>query len=166
MKIKLMPMLGGLIALSVVASPFIVKAQAQTTDQSAPTQITPKNGFGKWKKLNLTDAQKAQLKTIHEETRTLIKGVLNSEQQAKLQTMMQERQSRIRQGGQAFQGRQNRWTSLNLTDDQKAKIKAIKDAQKPKMIAVFTPEQQQQIQQMRQEWQQMRQQRQQQNTNQ
>lgn len=159
-------MLGGLIALSVVTAPFIVKAQAQTSDQSAPTQTTRKNHRAKWHKLNLTDAQKAQLKTIHEETRTLIKGVLTSEQQAKLQTMMQERQQNRQAGQQAGKGRQNRWASLNLTEDQKAKIKAIKEAQKPKMQAVFTPSQQQQIQQMRAQWQQMRQQRQQQNNNQ
>lgn len=160
-------MLGGLIAFSVVAAPFIVKAQAQTPAQSTPTQTTHRNHHGKWNKLNLSDTQKAQLKTIHEETRTKIKGVLNSEQQAKLQTMMQERQGQNRQAGQqAGKGGRDRWASLNLTDDQKAQIKAIKEAQKTKMQKVFTPEQQQQIQQMRQQWQQMRQQRQQQNTSQ
>lgn len=163
MKIKLMPMIGGLIALSIAAAPFIVKAQAQTPDQSTPTQTTPRNHHGKWDQLNLSDTQKAQLKTIHEETRTLIKGVLTPEQQTQIQTMMQQHQQNRQAGQQAGKARHDRWASLNLTDDQKAKIKAIRDAQKTKMQAVFTPAQQQQLQQMRAQWQQKHQQ---QNTNQ
>ena len=162
MKIKLMPLLAGLITLSAVATPFVVKAQAQTPDQPAPTQTTPQH-HGKWEKLNLSDQQKAQLRQIHNDTRTQIQAVLTPDQQAQLKTLMQNRQGQNHQAGQAHQGRQSLWASLNLTDAQKAKIKAIREAQKPRMQAVFTPEQQQQLQQMRQQWQQMRQQRQQQN---
>src|SRR4028119_1816719 len=149
MKIKLMPMLGGLIALSVAAAPFIVKAQAQTPDQPAPAQTTHQHHQGKWDKLNLTDAQKQQLGQIGKDTHDQIQAVLTSDQQAQLKAAMQNRQA-----GQARQGRQNLWASLNLTDDQKAKIKAIKEAQKARMQAILTPAQQQQLQQMQQQQQQ------------
>jgi Spy/CpxP family protein refolding chaperone len=149
MKIKLMPMLGGLIALSVAAAPFIVKAQAQTPDQPAPAQTTHQHHQGKWDKLNLTDAQKQQLGQIGKDTHDQIQAVLTSDQQAQLKAAMQNRQA-----GQARQGRQNLWASLNLTDDQKAKIKAIKEAQKNRMQAILTPAQQQQLQQMQQQRQQ------------
>ena len=149
MTIKLMPMLGGLIALSVAAAPFIVKAQAQTPDQPAPAQTTHQHHQGKWDKLNLTDAQKQQLGQIGKDTHDQIQAVLTSDQQAQLKAAMQNRQA-----GQARQGRQNLWASLNLTDDQKAKIKAIKEAQKARMQAILTPAQQQQLQQMQQQRQQ------------
>jgi protein CpxP len=154
MKIKLMPMLGGLIALSVAAAPFIVKAQAQTPDQPAPAQTTHQHHQGKWDKLNLTDAQKQQLGQIGKDTHDQIQAVLTSDQQAQLKAAMQNRQGQNRQAGQARQGRQNLWASLNLTDDQKAKIKAIKEAQKARMQAILTPAQQQQLQQMQQQRQQ------------
>ena len=155
MKIKLMPMLGGLVALSLATAPFIIKAQAETPDQPAPAQTTHQHHQGKWDQLNLTDAQKQQLRQIGKETHDQIQAVLTSDQQAQLKAAMQNHQA-----GQAHQGRQNLWASLNLTDDQKAKIKAIKDAQKARMQALLTPAQQQQLQQMQQQWQQKRQQRQ------
>jgi Spy/CpxP family protein refolding chaperone len=128
----------------------------QTTDQH----------HGKWDQLNLTDAQKQQLRQIGKDTHDQIQAVLTPDQQAQLKTLMQNRQGQNHQAGQDHQGGQNLWASLNLTDAQKAKIKAIQEAQKPRMQAVFTPEQQQQLQQMRQQWQQMQQQRQQQQNNQ
>jgi len=165
MKIKLMPLLAGVISLSVVATPFLVKAQANGSNQPVPTQSNKDHHGGKWDKLNLSDTQKASLKKIHDETRTQMQAVLTTEQQAQLKTLMearkQERSQRQNQGqkpeaGQAHQGhgKNNLWASLNLTDAQKAKIKSIKEAQKSRMQAVFTPQQQQQMQQMRQEWQQ------------
>lgn len=164
MKIKLMPLLAGVISLSVVATPFLVKAQANGSNQPVPTQSNKDRHGGKWNKLNLSDAQKAELKKIHDETRTQMQAVLTAEQQAQLKTMMESRQRERSQGqkpeaGQARQGRgkKNLWASLNLTEAQQAKMKAIKDAQKSRIQAVFTPEQKQQMQQMRQQWEQQRQ---------
>jgi protein CpxP len=161
MKIKLMPLLAGVISLSVVATPFLVKAQSNGSTQAVPTQNQKNHHGGKWDKLNLNDAQKAELKKINDETRTQMQAVLTPDQQAKLKTMMENHRREHSQGqkpqaGQAGQrhGKQNPWASLNLTDAQKAKIKQIKDAKKARMQAVFTPEQKQQMQQMRQEWQQ------------
>lgn len=155
MKIKLMPLLAGLITLSAVATPLIAKAQVNTSEQP-PTQ-TMHQHHGQGDTLNLSDAQKQQMREIGKETQDQIQAVLTSDQQAQLKAAMQNHQNH--QAGQTHQGdRQNIWTSLNLTDAQKAKIKTIREAQKSRMQAVFTPAQQQQLQQMHQQWQQQHQQ--------
>ena len=167
MKIKLMPLLAGVMTLSAVATPFIVNAQTNTNNQPAPAQTTRQHQ-GKWDKLNLSDQQKEQLRQIHNETRTQMEAILTPQQLEQLKTARQNRQAR--QPGQAGQARQGGkrgfMTALNLSDEQKAKIKEIMDAQKSRIQAVFTPEQQQQLQQLRQQRQQQRQQRQQQQPNQ
>lgn len=161
MKIKLMPIVAGAIALSVVATPLIIKAQAQTTNQAQPARA---HHHGKWDRLNLSDQQKAQLQQIQKDTHTQIEAVLTPEQLEQLKTAKQNRQAN--QTGQARQGRHSMMAALNLTDDQKAKIKAIKEAQKARMQAILTPAQQQQLQQMHEQWKQQRQQQQQQPNNQ
>ncbi|HEY9673367.1 MAG TPA: hypothetical protein V6D11_18130 [Waterburya sp.] len=165
MKIKLMPMLAGAIALGVVATPFAVKAQAHHSGQPLLAQAQRQEHQGKWAKLNLTDAQKEQMRQIKKDTHNQIQSILTQEQQDKLKTLMQNRRGQNRQGqnqqGQNRQARRNVMAELNLTDDQKAKIKQIMEQQKARMQAVLTAEQQQQLQQMRQNWQQQRQQRQQ-----
>lgn len=165
MKIKLMPMLAGAIALGVVATPFAVKAQAHHSGQPLLAQAQRQEHQGKWAKLNLTDAQKEQMRQIKKDTHDQIQAILSQEQQDKLKTLMQNRRGQHQQGqhqqGQNRQARRNVMAELNLTDDQKAKIKQIMEQQKARMQAVLTTEQQQQMQQMRQNWQQQRQQRQQ-----
>lgn len=165
MKIKLMPLLAGAIALGAVATPFVVNAQANPSAQPLLAQAQQgRQRQGKWAKLNLTDAQKQQMRQIGEETRTQLQGVLTADQKAKLEAAKQNRQGQNRQG----QNRQN-WRqvmqSLNLTDEQKAKMKEIRQQQKSRMEAILTDQQKQQLQQMRQEWTQKRQQRQQGNQN-
>ena len=165
MKIKLMPMLAGAIALGVVATPFAVKAQAHHSGQPLLAQAQRQEHQGKWAKLNLSDAQKEQMRQIKKDTHDQIQAILTQEQQDKLKTLRQNRRGQNRQGqnqqGQNRQARRNVMAELNLTDDQKAKIKQIMEQQKARMQAVLTAEQQQQLQQMRQNWQQQRQQRQQ-----
>ncbi|MCY7273594.1 MAG: Spy/CpxP family protein refolding chaperone, partial [Phormidesmis sp. CAN_BIN44] len=90
----------------------------------------------KQNRLNLTDDQKARLKTIRDNTRQQIEGILTPEQRAKLQA---DRGQGMKRG----QG----WKSLNLTDDQKAKLKAIRQASRTQMDSVLTPEQRSQMQQ-------------------
>jgi len=163
MKIKLMPMLAGAIALSVVATPFIVNAQSGMSDQAQPTNSRHQ---GKWDKLNLSDQQKAQLQQIKNDTRTQIEAVLTPQQLEQLKTARQNHQAnQANQPGQGHRGKHSAMAALNLTDAQKAKIKEIKDSQKARMQAILTPEQQQQLQQMHQQWRQQRQQQQQQQGN-
>jgi protein CpxP len=161
MKIKLMPLLAGAIALGAVATPFVVNAQANPSAQPLLAQAQQgRQRQGKWAKLNLTDAQKQQMRQIGEETRTQLQAVLTADQKAKIEAAKQNRQGQNRQNWRQVM------QSLNLTDEQKAKMKEIKQQQKSRMEAILTDQQKQQLQQMRQEWTQKRQQRQQGNQNQ
>ncbi len=92
--------------------------------------------------LGLSDAQKAQLKQIHESTRQQIDAVFTAEQKAQLQQARQQHQK----------------PNLNLSDDQKAQIKAIRENAKSQMDAILTDQQKQQLQQLRQQRQQNHQQ--------
>jgi periplasmic protein CpxP/Spy len=161
MKIKLMPMLLGAIALGAIATPFAVNAQANLSAQPLLAQAQQgqqrqgKEGKeGKWAKLNLTDAQKEQMRQIKEETRTQMQSILTPDQQAKLQAAMQNGQGRNRQA----------WREIkeSLSEEQKAQMRTLMEQQKSRIEALLTDAQKQQLEQMKQEWQQRRQQRQQQ----
>ncbi len=146
MNVKRFLLLPGALALALSYAPMLPVA-AQTP--SAPTGNYQKRGIN----LNLTDAQKAQLKQIRESTRSQIDAILTSEQKAQLAAAKQQRQ----QG----QKPQKNWAALNLTAEQKTQMRAIRADAKQKMNAVLTAEQRQQLQQqrqqMRQKHQQMRQ---------
>jgi Spy/CpxP family protein refolding chaperone len=154
MKIKLMPLLAGLITVSAVATPLLVKAQDEAPTQ--PPQAAHQHHQGKWGQINLSDAQKQQMRQIEKDTHDQIQSVLTSDQQAQLKTLMQQNRQGNRQGN--HQKHQDIMAQLNLSDAQKAQITAIRQAQKARMDGVFTPEQKQQMQQMRQQWQQQHQQ--------
>lgn len=166
MKIKLMPMLAGVLVLGAVAAPFAVNAQANPSAKLLMAQAEQgqrQGKEGKWAKLNLTDAQQQQMRQIKQETRAQIEAVLTPEQRAQMETMKQNRQGQNGQR-QARQGQGRRggmMASLNLTPEQEASIKQIMESQKARMDQVLTPEQRQQLEQMRSQWQQQRQQRQQ-----
>jgi Spy/CpxP family protein refolding chaperone len=125
------------MAVGALTVPNLVSAQ-NSAQQTTSRVEKNKRGDG-WKKLNLTDAQKAQLKTIRENAKTQRQSVFTPEQRAKLE---QARQSGDRKGV---------WKTLNLTDAQKQQMKAIGQTTKTQMQAVLTPAQQQQLAQMKQE---------------
>lgn len=131
------------IALSYAAPMLPVAAQTPTT----PAGQYQKRGVN----LNLSDDQKAQLKQIRESTRSQIESILTPEQKAQLDAAKQQRQP-----GQRGQKARGIWASLNLTADQKAQIKTIRQDAKQKMDAVLTAEQRQQLEQSRQQRQQNR----------
>ncbi|TYQ24125.1 hypothetical protein PseudUWO311_20305 [Pseudanabaena sp. UWO311] len=124
------------VAVGAVTIPNLVSAQNTTTPNS--TEKHKPRGDG-WKQLNLTDAQKAQIKTIRESAKTRSQSVLTAEQRA---IMEQARQSGDRKGVRK---------SLNLTDAQKQQMKAIAEDTKAQMKNVLTPAQQQQLEQMKQQ---------------
>ena len=150
MKIKLMPMLAGVIALGVVATPLIVKAQANTSDQPVPAQ-SKHHHQSIWDKLGLSDQQKAQIHQIHQDTHTQMQSILTQAQQAQLQAPTPNGQGKNHQAW--------RQVMASLSSDQKAKMHELKQQEHSRIQAVLTPAQQQQWQQLHQ---QMRQQRQQQ----
>lgn len=140
MKRQWMPMVAGAIAVALSATPMLVKAQDNT--------IPPVPGnFQEFQqkmaeRLNLTQEQQNQLKQIRENTRSQIEAVLTQEQLQKLQA--------AKQAGGRRGNRRDVWASLNLTQEQKNKIKEIRQSTKQQMQAVLTPEQQAKLQQMRQ----------------
>jgi len=128
------------MAVGATTIPSIVSAQ-DATQPSTSTRLEkrkPHQG-GEWKKLNLTDTQKAQLKTIWENAKTQRQNVFTPEQRAMIE---QARQSGNRNGIRK---------SLNLTDAQKQQLKAIAQNTKTQVDNVLTPEQKQQLAQFRQE---------------
>lgn len=148
MKRKILSIVAGAIALTVTATPFLVKAQS-TSPAGQPGVESPRKhrGQGPWKNLNLTQDQKDQIKQIRTDTQSKIEAVLTDEQRQKLQDAKAHRGQR--QYGQRQQGQhQHRgpFASLNLSDDQKTQIKQIMESSKQDIQAVLTPEQQQQIQ--------------------
>ena len=123
------------VAVGAVTIPNLVSAQ-NTTQNRTEKRMSHKEA---WKKLNLTDTQKAQLKTIRESAKTQSQNVLTAEQRVKI--------AAARQSGD-FKGVRK---SLNLTDAQKQQMKAIAESTKAQMKNVLTPAQQQQLEQMKQE---------------
>ncbi len=84
--------------------------------------------------LNLTDAQKQQMKSIHQNTRTQISALLTDAQKIQLETA-------IKSGTKPREAMR----ALNLSADQKSKIRAIKQAERTQREALLTPEQKQKI---------------------
>jgi periplasmic protein CpxP/Spy len=83
-------------------------------------------------KLNLTSDQKAQIDRLRATGRTQMDAILTPEQRQKAQTMQGRRRPEL----------ENTWNTMNLTADQKAKIKAIYQTSQEQFNAILTPEQQ------------------------
>ena len=137
MKRQLFALAAGAILL---VSPALSK---MVTAQNAPTPAKTERS-AKWKQfqqsLNITDAQKATLKQIGESTRAKMDAVLTADQKAQVQADRAAYKANKASGkkGMHHMGGQN---SLNLTADQKASMKQIRQEAKAQMQAVYTPEQ-------------------------
>lgn len=157
-------LLPGVVALGLSLAPLMpaLAQSATTTPMSQQQHRVRKNP------LNLTDDQKAQIKKLHEETRAKIEGVLTADQKAQLEAWKQQRKAEWqarKQAGQSQQpggqpGQQGQrghraqgWMkALNLTDDQKAQIRAIKQAERKQMESILTPDQLAQLKARQQQW--------------
>ena len=147
MNVKRFFLLPGALALALAYAAPMLPVIAQTP--TAPVGQHHRRGVN----LNLSADQKAQLKQIRESTRSQIDAILTPAQKDQLAAAKQQRQQ-----GQQGQKPHGARAALNLTADQKAKIKAIRQDAKQKMDAVLTAEQRQQLDQQRQQHQQNRQQ--------
>ena len=143
MKIKLMPILAGVIALGITTTPLIAKAQSGFSDQPSPTQSNRHSG---WEQLGLSDKQKEQILQIHQDTRAKIHSILTQEQQAQIQAAMQNGQGKNPQALQQVMA--------SLTSDQKNQMRDLMQQEQSQIKAVLTPAQQQQWKQMREQQQQ------------
>jgi protein CpxP len=122
---KALSFLPGALALMLAASPVI---PAFTNPAFADN--SPAGGREKiWDQLNLTDAQKAQMKQIHASERQQMDAILTDAQKAQMQTARQQHQK----------------PQLNLTQDQKTKMEAIHKNAESQIEAILTPQQKQQL---------------------
>lgn len=162
MKLKVLSLVAGAIALTLTATSFAVNAQTASPSPVLLAQ-TPQKERGPWKELGLTDAQKTQIESIHRDSRTKIDAVFTPEQKAKLDAAKQARraewQARKAQGqagqgqgqpGEHHRGRKGGFADLNLSEVQKTEIRQIRESEKQQVQAVLTPEQRQKLEQFRQ----------------
>lgn len=139
--------------LSAPVKPYNLLSQATPSEHSNGERGHSRRagGPGKmWQELNLSEQQKQQMKTLMESQREAFKAnreqwqsILTSEQKAKLQTLKEQRKANKGEGSRGqFLG------ELNLSDEQKAQMKAMREAGKQKreafhqqMMSILTPEQ-------------------------
>jgi Spy/CpxP family protein refolding chaperone len=97
------------------------------------------------------------MRQLHQETREKIEEVFSSDQLAQYKTAMQNRRGGMQgDAGQmnssTAQGnsnkRQNIFASLNLSQDQQAKIREIMQSSRTRMSSILTDSQRAQMQQM------------------
>jgi periplasmic protein CpxP/Spy len=116
----------------LLSTPVLMSTQAQAAPSGDRTEKS-----AQWKQfrkeLNLTEAQKAQLKQIRTETRAQMEGILTDSQKAQIKTMKESRGQGDRQKGG--------WKQLGLTENQKNQLKKIREEAKAKSDLIFTPEQ-------------------------
>ena len=135
MQLKLIPLLAGAIALTVTTT-VPVTAQAQPTQQRQPGQVQK----GSYKGIELSEQQKAQMKTIRQNTRTQIEGILTPDQRAQYQAAIGSGQKR-----------RSAYADMNLSEQQQSQIREIMQSSKTQMEAVLTSTQRQQLQTIREQ---------------
>lgn len=83
-------------------------------------------------------AMRGEMKKIGEATSKSIQGVLNKDQNAKFQTLKQERKAKRKQKGRKHHGKkmQKLAKKLDLTDAQKTKVRAILESSAQEVKAV------------------------------
>ena len=116
-------LLSAAIAFSVVATGF--------TDhkvQALPLQVAQAQA----PQINLSDAQKAQLKKVQQDTDQKIGAILTAEQKKEIQTARQEK----------------RQPKITLTQQQQQQIQAVRQNTEAQVAKILTKEQIEQIQKM------------------
>jgi periplasmic protein CpxP/Spy len=142
MNLKNLSLIAGAIALSLSATPFVVNAQ---NISQTPTQVKSDRN-GPFERLGLTDAQKTQIKDIRSNSRAQMEAILTSEQKQQLEAAKQAHQGQPRQERGQGQRPKRGFASLNLTEEQKTKMREIRESEKNQIQAILTPEQQQKFQ--------------------
>jgi Spy/CpxP family protein refolding chaperone len=143
MKLKLMPMLVGTLALTLAATPVVFKAEANTSGQQLLAQGQRQDRFAE--RLNLTQAQKDQIAQIRQKKRSQIEALLTQEQRNAFKAARENNQER-----------RAAIAAINLTSEQKTKMREIMRSAKSEFQSVLNPQQQQQFQQIIQERRQQR----------
>lgn len=127
--VKLLP----LLAIAIAAPAFA--ANNYLSHNPAPGQIAYGEMGNRHNSLKLTPAQQAKMAELRAATRSQIDAVLTPAQRQQLSELRAQRQAR-RQEGKGM---------INLTADQKAKLKAIRESNQAQLKAILTPAQQAQL---------------------
>ncbi|MEP0869974.1 hypothetical protein NDA01_09180 [Trichocoleus desertorum AS-A10] len=169
MKLKLIPLLAGAIAMTLAAAPLATQVVQAQSNTGTPSQSGHRmKGMKGMNALNLSAEQRTQMQQIHEETKAAIEQVLTAEQRQQLEAIKAQRQATraerqaARVEGQARpQGetreRRGPFANLNLSAEQQTRIQEIKQASRQRMEAVLTEEQRQKLNELKQTRQQVRQ---------
>ena len=155
MKFKVMSVLTGAVLVAATTTPLNVNAVQVLPGQHLLAQATPPQGQGKLADLNLTQDQKARMRQLHQETRQKIEAVLTQEQRRQYTAALQNPSRAVRNGNgdmNSFSvqrsGRRNVMASLNLTQEQKNKIRDLMQSARSRMNGILTEAQRTQLQQM------------------
>jgi Spy/CpxP family protein refolding chaperone len=129
--VKLLP----LLALAIAAPAFA--ANNYLNHNAEPGQIAygEMGNRHRTNHLNLTSAQQAKMAQLRATTRSQIEAVMTPEQRQKLSQLQAQRQA-SRASGKGM---------MNLTADQKARLKAIRESSQSQFKAILTPAQQAQL---------------------
>jgi Spy/CpxP family protein refolding chaperone len=128
--LKLLPLL-----VIAIASPAFA-ANNYLSHNAALGQIASGEMGNRRNYFNLTPAQQAKMAELRAATRSQIEAVLTPEQRQKFSQLTAQRQA-------TRQGRKGMMT--NLTTDQRAKLKAIRESNQAQFKAILTPTQQAQL---------------------
>ena len=159
-KSKSLPMLPGAIALlagALALSVSIASTMPAFSQSNNPATPPQRDRMRVPNFLNLTSEQQAQIEQIRQNERSQIDTILTADQKAQLQREWANRkpptgENRRTPSTEERQGLPpSPFASLNLTDEQRSQIEAVKKSSKEQMDAVLTPEQRQQLQQFQQQ---------------
>lgn len=125
MKLKLMPIFAGLLAIAVVATPLAVKAGGNYQGKTG---------------LELTQQQRTQMEQIHRNTRSQMEAILTPEQKQRFQAALEQRQ-----------GMRSAIAAMNLSPEQQTQLRNIIQSARTQKDAILTSEQKQQLQEWRSE---------------
>lgn len=125
-KVKLLPLLAGMVSLSLYAA-VVPVVLAQSNTPNTPREAPP--NF-----LNLTQEQQEQMRQIREAVREQMDNILTAEQRSRLEAAKANRENP-----------RQVWESLNLTDEQQAQMEEVRRASKDQMDAILTAEQRQRL---------------------
>ena len=127
--VKLLPFL----AIAIAAPAFA--ANNYLSHHPAPGQIAYGEMDNRSNDLKLTPAQRAKIDQLRAATRSQIEAVLTPSQRQQLSQIQAQRQAN-RQDGRGM---------MNLTADQRARLKAIRESNQAQLTALLTPAQQAQL---------------------
>lgn len=155
MKLHLIPVLAGSVLLAAAVASLTPEAVQALPQQQLLAQATTQQRQIRLASLNLTPKQTAQMQRIHQETRQRIEAVLTPQQLQQYNAALQPPRSEIQSSAGTQNAvlpqpgrRQNILATLNLTQEQKNRIREIMQSSRRRMNALLTAAQRSLLQQI------------------